>query len=779
MINSKHFNLLKLFFLLFFFSLDVLIEGYQEIYRGNIRADDISYTSVIIPESTDLVEIKIKTVTSLYNPQLIFRYNGLPSPSKFDISFNISTFKKDDLVFRLLNPPESKLFIGIWGGEMLHSYRFFAGSPIISPIQITSTVSSAAILSKQVISIDELQRMPLILQNFEYSDYHLIYFPCCLQSFGIEVNFNLVQNLIFTLPDIYFNEQSSIQITVKIEMYLDKNSPKYYFISMQNFTLSPHRYIPSPNILEIQAPLPGIWNLKIDMSLNTKQELNSILNNSIISLNPVYEQLNNLANNDTIFQDMEIIKTSEISHGSITLSSDVTSFKVNSKIKQIIFSVPLLNIKEYIPIGGSLSINLIVRTHGLLEIPSTISILLKNWNFTLAGRLGNIPCDYDSKSLYNNMFSLSNTHGSSVKIFSNSILKNKLRVDEIGFSWTISGISFHNLQSPEIERLFFLLDSLENLPKELQDIAKSLDFHLSASFSLCPDHTCNHGICLINKGEIISSSCYCKYPWAGESCSELSVSNEKYYLQVVSLVLSNFAMIPAIILAFSFQFYFVAMGLSVSSFGSAIYHLCDTDAYCAFGLSFQSLQVLDILFCTSMIAIILLLYAPITKDIHSTISIAVIGLLVSPITSNPTNAMNVILTISSSIFVVALIWLYRYYSISTSHKISYRGLSQIDDLDEDSFSDGLELPSLSPPSYVSNRPSKSNSSSNIFIRLPTLSLKNILLALFGSFVGLLGFAFFVNQSRVNYWYTHSLWHIFVMLSAYILILGRIVIFENK
>lgn len=62
-------------------------------------------------------------------------------------------------------------------------------------------------------------------------------------------------------------------------------------------------------------------------------------------------------------------------------------------------------------------------------------------------------------------------------------------------------------------------------------------------------------------------------------------------LQMLLLVLSNLAMLPAVLACRANAYYFLATLLSVSATASGVYHLCDSDVYCLLGLPFYSLQV--------------------------------------------------------------------------------------------------------------------------------------------------------------------------------------------
>jgi hypothetical protein len=50
-------------------------------------------------------------------------------------------------------------------------------------------------------------------------------------------------------------------------------------------------------------------------------------------------------------------------------------------------------------------------------------------------------------------------------------------------------------------------------------------------------------------------------------------------------------MIPGVLFSMYQEIYLIAVGLFTAATASILYHLCDTDTYCIFGLSFGSLQV--------------------------------------------------------------------------------------------------------------------------------------------------------------------------------------------
>jgi hypothetical protein len=119
-------------------------------------------------------------------------------------------------------------------------------------------------------------------------------------------------------------------------------------------------------------------------------------------------------------------------------------------------------------------------------------------------------------------------------------------------------------------------------------------------------------------------------------------------------------MIPAIRFALKQELYLIGIGLTFSMLASCIYHLCDTDLFCLMDLSFNSLQVFDILFCNVMIVAILIFYAPIAERTHNNCILILFGLMLSITANNPTNAFNLIFSFSLAIGFLLVTWIYYY-----------------------------------------------------------------------------------------------------------------------
>jgi len=302
---------------------------------------------------------------------------------------------------------------------------------------------------------------------------------------------------------------------------------------------------------------------------------------------------------------------------------------------------------------------------------------------------------------------------------------------------------------------------------------------------------------------------------------------------VLILTLSNLAMIPAVLLSVAGQLPFVATVLGLSASASGVYHLCDIDVYCIGGLSFHSLQVMDILFSIGAISCILLMYAPVTRSCHAALSLLCIGLLVPPVADLPTSPANLALSLTFALAVLALGWgLVLNSSVKRGRGVHIVGGMFVNSTTDPFLCDtntllGPQNPAVSTTVGRSTEvrndvhyASIANSSPDVSIHdgsggndvemvalggngadtcsepvdpadpagvlgadPPCLTLcapgvqRAWVLPALGLSVGLAGLMCFALQARESYYILHSMWHVFMMIAAYFLVQGRIELYR--
>jgi hypothetical protein len=125
----------------------------SRLFHSELESDQIIYTRLVIPRNANKIVIKIFATTSDDEARLVgnsaanktesksssntgvlpcalLKYNGLPTFADSDAFFRLP---ESPMYLQITDdqPRESELYIGLWGGFLLHSFRYFAGSPTV------------------------------------------------------------------------------------------------------------------------------------------------------------------------------------------------------------------------------------------------------------------------------------------------------------------------------------------------------------------------------------------------------------------------------------------------------------------------------------------------------------------------------------------------------------------------------------------------------------------------------------------------------------------------
>jgi hypothetical protein len=552
--------------LLLFISLILLcccrIFGYEETYIGAVTADNILYTSVTIPRHAYEVLIEIwKQVlkSSPIKPKVLVRYNALPSLDSYDklLEFDADT---DSIVILDQSPTASVLYLAVWGGELLHSYRYFAGSPEAIGISLTTTIKSCdnefqlynyethvcedlPLISMTSHMKPQFQELIALYSNYTIYKLYSMLVPSKVSSLNLEFSLDFCS---------YFNNNGSFTssdsstVEVLIEFFLDqtKEELNYYYVE-SNYSLSSVCSSASSReqalSLVIPFPLNGLWIMKpsfllhnyllssvlpihfsvyIDYSLFlTRGSMNQQFNYSLTEMtishqDPYY----------TRYSSPSLLLTSS------PISPDLPYSLTLSSSQGILFSFNLMNnLNQLSPNGKSFQIQLSLdytfadQTTDSLEkaIISDFISYIQSKSYTLSGRIGNIPFNPNNHHLLEaheflslqaeNAFELLSYDSSvSVHSSSNDINHPKIRAT---YQWNILH-PFLPLVNDMIADNFFLLltEDYQNITESFKQnfIISSENIHLNVVIGYCPPNTCDHGICVIQSNYIQTSTCYCK-----------------------------------------------------------------------------------------------------------------------------------------------------------------------------------------------------------------------------------------------------------------------------
>lgn len=230
---------------------------------------------------------------------------------------------------------------------------------------------------------------------------------------------------------------------------------------------------------------------------------------------------------------------------------------------------------------------------------------------------------------------------------------------------------------------------------------------------------------------------------------------------------------------------------------------------------------MDILFSICSISSILLLYAPMSRSVHTAVSLLCLALLVPPVADQPTSPVNLVLALTFALLVLAVGWgavlrqgdrrgsqvthllgglflhtqsdplLHGTAGASGEEVIFDKPLAVVTNGEEMVYSsiarnspelreEDIEMMDLSQGITPSTEYFDNSSdlaavySSNGTCPEVCVEHERHVWALpaVGMLVGLVGLMCFALQRRENYYISHSLWHVFMMISAYLLVRGR-------
>jgi hypothetical protein len=224
---------------------------------------------------------------------------------------------------------------------------------------------------------------------------------------------------------------------------------------------------------------------------------------------------------------------------------------------------------------------------------------------------------------------------------------------------------------------------------------------------------------------------------------------------------------------------------------------------------------MDVWLSVSCIAIVLMLCAPVSKYAHATISVICLALLVAPVTSNPTGPLNIALAIGFAFAYLVMLWFFKRTTNSRNIAVRQQLFNSSTKLSTNTGNnnnininsivynalpndEGIEMgTNNSTPTSSSLQPKQ-----GAFVREETytqvdddqqlhlqnggaagwgvgtlgssnwLTMRMLILPLSGLLFGLTGLILCALQSRTNYSILHSLWHISMMLSAYLMVRGK-------
>lgn len=751
--------------LLIFIAVAIGDVSYEQVFFTEVTSDGIAFTSVTVPAGLQTIVLRLAALPAAFTPKLLMRKDGVPSETVFDAQFDIPSMPGSLLLVER-SPAPCVLHFGIFGGDLLHSHRYFAGSPVSTVVGLwtTRTPLSAP-------PLHSLVALPLNTSS----------------SFAVRIGSAVSRWTLTAAANL--TDGSACTSSGVLEMAMSRGGSTPEEVQAVPVSCS----MPAAE-LSLDRPAPGTWTLRLswhpqggasavalpqgwrvsrhrDAHLTAVADLHTLRSADFLSQPATSSGVQQRTSSGVLPllqltistactpEEVAVVDMDISTAGELTYSGTVPSASA------VALRAPLLGPLRFAlfrGMGGALSLQLTATCPTAADTPEEVLV---------SYRVGGLPVGPRPSPL-----NLSST-SSGV-----SVTRTPLVVGEqTTFAWPA-------LQRPLLpDLLVTAADGLYltvTVHPSASASASACAYSLTLSFPLCEEF-CVHGRCTSSAGDVDASACACRYPYAGERCDALALPLTAYALQVLLLVSSNLSALPAVLMACAAELYLPAMGMALSMTASAVYHLCDTDALCL--LPFEALQVCDVLLSVTMIFIVLLLHAPLSLRTHSALSLACMAVLLPWVAASPTSAANVIAAVAAAAgaLVVGHAALHAKglrvmgvdYSLLAASSASaspadsrrssrqqrYEALASASDDLVLGSGDVEMMPSVHTAGPVDDQSTPKEVQSTVY---------QLRYTLLGAAMGIGGLTCFALQGADSYWILHSCWHVLMMAAAYCLLRGR-------
>lgn len=265
---------------------------YAERFDGVVLPDQIVYVTISIPKYANRVTVTIGIEDTPVAASALLRYNGLPTPNENDRS--IALPKSPELLEIVdSEPTSSTLFIGIWGGELLDSYRYFAGGPLYTAFVVESEFITCDSALHRGDTCEPVQLLPLMpVKNASAIISNVISHSSTIgdsivvntmKAYALYVPVNTLQFTTTLLLEngrdllcsrLFKPEQSNGVVEIFVDVFYDQpledlNAGRSsIFAEYQQFCTASSLEIPLNLELVAQKPLSGLWTVTVQILYN-------------------------------------------------------------------------------------------------------------------------------------------------------------------------------------------------------------------------------------------------------------------------------------------------------------------------------------------------------------------------------------------------------------------------------------------------------------------------------------------------------------------------------
>ena len=205
-----------------------------ESFYGEVIADELLYLAVHVPRFAQSVAINIWSEVSLTSDaKILLRYDALPTLEEFDAEYTIPQLP-EALTILDKQPTQSVLYMAIYGGVELHSYRYFAGSPSYTLIGVETKIDSCQTELEIGPDCELIEMLPIsnigssVAKHIDLEGDYAVFaltIPHNLEAAVVDISYQLPELKTLLCPSSGEVPNGSIVLTA--DFYLDQPNEDY------------------------------------------------------------------------------------------------------------------------------------------------------------------------------------------------------------------------------------------------------------------------------------------------------------------------------------------------------------------------------------------------------------------------------------------------------------------------------------------------------------------------------------------------------------------------
>lgn len=249
--------------------------AYERDFYGEVTADELVYVAIEVPRYARYFEVQIWAEASDLSPTVLLRYDGLPTTKLFDAKLTIPS-PPSALQLIDLDPTQSVLYLGLYGGSTLHRFRYFAGEATKILVGVETNVTSCPnefqrgpdCALGEVLSTDASGRLTGFSLAANTTRSHLVVVPSHSEHMQLDIATADVSDICEQLQTT-----NTTEVEMQFDLYLDQPAEENDAarqVRTLNYTSLCATGTTSGEMLStliVERPLPGVWTLESTLRL--------------------------------------------------------------------------------------------------------------------------------------------------------------------------------------------------------------------------------------------------------------------------------------------------------------------------------------------------------------------------------------------------------------------------------------------------------------------------------------------------------------------------------